>query len=194
MSIEPDERSIRSLLEFWFAEETRRRWYDSTPAFDMLCRERFGDLSARAAAGDLHDWEKSAEGALALCLLLDQIPRNIHRGSPKAFETDRKAVDVASRAIENGFDHVLDEERRKFLYIPFMHSERLADQERGIALYEAAGDADSLKFAEEHADLIRRFGRFPHRNAILGRESTAEEKAFLADGAKTYGQSAADED
>lgn len=194
MSNEGDRQAIEAILDFWFAEETRPRWYESTEAFDELCRERFGDLVEKAEKGSLAAWEQSADGALAVCLLLDQMPRNLFRGTPKAFGTDDDAVAVTSRAIEKGFDQKLDAERRKFLYLPFMHSERLADQERGILVYKALGDEKSLDYALEHADIIRRFGRFPHRNPILGRESTPEEEAFLADGAKTYGQSTTDED
>ena len=132
---------------------------------------------------------ETADGALALCLLLDQMPRNIYRGTPEAFATDPKAVRVASSAIEKGFDQQLDIERRKFLYMPYMHSEVLAEQERSVAFSLALDDKHTLAYAEDHADIIRRFGRFPHRNAILGRESTDEERAFLTDGAKDYGQS-----
>lgn len=186
---ETDRQDISMLLDFWFAEDTKPRWYDSSKGFDDLCRQRFGDLTEKAAAGDLAAWEHSAEGALALCLLLDQMPRNLFRGTPKAFASDPKAAAVAARAIERGFDQALDPERRKFLYLPFMHSEVLADQERSVALSEALNDEGTLHYANDHADIIRRFGRFPHRNKILGRTSTAEEEAFLAAGAKTYGQS-----
>jgi uncharacterized protein (DUF924 family) len=194
MPNEDDRQSIDELLDFWFAEETRARWYDSTDAFDERCRERFGSLTEKAAANQLSTWEDSPDGALALCLLLDQMPRNIHRGTGEAFENDPKAVAVAARAIDSGFDRKLDLEKRKFLYMPFMHSETLADQERSVALSTDLNDEKTLRYAEDHADIIRRFGRFPHRNAILGRSSTLEEKAFLADGAETYGQSSAEKD
>lgn len=191
MATEPDRQAIQDLLAFWFAEESKPRWYDSSEAFDALCRERFGDLAAKAADGGLEGWEQTADGALALCLLLDQIPRNVFRGTSRAFATDAKAVAVASRAIERGFDRELERERRAFLYLPFMHSEQLRDQERSVALSERLGDEETLRYAEEHAEIVRRFGRFPHRNGILGRTSTPEERAFLADGAATYGQSSA---
>ncbi|MGI9416359.1 MAG: DUF924 family protein [Geminicoccaceae bacterium] len=193
MTTADDRQAIDDILDFWFAEETRPRWYDSTKAFDEHCRQRFGDLVERAATGDLAPWEDSANGALALCLLLDQMPRNLFRGTPRAFATDPAAVAVASRAIDKGFDRELDIERRKFLYLPFMHSERPADQERSVAISEALGDANALHYANDHADIIKRFGRFPHRNGILGRTSTSEEEAFLAGSAKTYGQSTADD-
>jgi uncharacterized protein (DUF924 family) len=191
MPSDGDRKAIRALLDFWFEQETKARWYDSTPAFDLLCRQRFGELAARASKGELLGFEQTAEGALALCLLLDQLPRNLFRGTPRAFAADPEAVAVATRALARGFDQALDLERRKFLYMPFMHSERLADQERSVALAQALDDGETLPYAEEHADIIRRFGRFPHRNGILGRKSTPEEEAFLAGAAKSYGQSTA---
>ena len=194
MLSDTDQQAIAALIDFWFAKETKSRWYDATPAFDNLCRERFGDLAERAANGDLEAWESTAEGALAVCLLLDQVPRNIFRGTAKAFATDDLAVAVASRAIDRGFDRDLDPERRNFFYLPFMHCERLAEQERSVAIAKALGDEKMLHYAEDHAAIIRRFGRFPHRNTILGRTNTPEEDAFLADGAKTYGQSAKNAD
>lgn len=186
---EPNREAIEGVLDFWFAEETKPRWYKASEAFDDHCMRHFGDLTERAIAGELGAFEESPEGALALCLLLDQMPRNLYRGSSAAFASDRKAVAVAERAIDRGFDRQLDVERRKFFYMPFMHSEILAEQERSIVLCTSLEDEDTLHHALEHADVIRRFGRFPHRNVILGRDSTDEERAFLADGAKTYGQS-----
>ena len=191
---EQDRQAIADLLDFWFADETKPRWYDSTKAFDDLCQQRFGGLVEQAADGKLKAWEQSADGALALCLLLDQLPRNLFRGTARAFTTDVKAAAMATRAIEQGLDQHLDLERRKFLYLPFMHSENLAEQERSVALAKAIGDHETLKYAEDHADIIKRFGRFPHRNGILGRTSTPAEEAFLAAGAKTYGQAPADND
>ena len=191
MLTDNDQRAIDGILGFWFDEETKPRWYKSTDMFDDTCRERFGALVNKAAKGDLAAWENCADGALALCLLLDQIPRNIFRGTAEAFATDPAAVNAATRAIDKGYDQHLDRERRKFLYLPFMHSEQLTDQERCIALCTALGDEDTLHFAHDHADIIRRFGRFPHRNSILGRTSTHEEKAFLEGGAKSYGQAPA---
>lgn len=185
-----DDQAIQDLLTFWFSKETKARWYASTPVFDDHCRQRFGDLAAKAARGELTDWEQKADGALALGLLLDQIPRNIHRASPKAFENDPTAVDVVARAIERGLDRLLSEERRNVFYLPFMHSEKLADQERGVQLYTELGNENGLAYAKDHADIIKRFGRFPHRNKIVGRTSTEEEQAFLDAGAKDYGQSA----
>jgi len=182
------QKAIDDLIDFWFADTTKPRWYDSNDAFDKLCEQRFEEAAQKAALGDLHAWEQSAKGALALVLLLDQIPRNIYRGTERAFASDRLAVAVTERAIDRGFDQQLDLEKRKFLYLPFMHSEDLTEQERSVALAEALGDEKTVHYAKDHADVIRQFGRFPHRNAILGRQATAEEDAFLAAGANNYGQ------
>lgn len=135
-----------------------------------------------AARGELSDWEETPEGVYALLLLLDQFPRNLHRGSAHAFAADPLAREVAGRAIARGFDRTFDNPERRFLYLPFMHSEDLADQERCVALSEASGDDDSTRWAIIHRDIIRDFGRFPHRNAVLGRETTDEERRFLEDG------------
>ena len=181
--------AIQDLIDFWFAESSKARWYQSTHDFDQQCLDRFGKLVEAASAGRLDQWAETPSGALALCLLLDQMPRNIYRSTPKAFQSDPKALSTATDAIERGFDQELDLEKRPFLYLPFMHSEALAAQERSISLSKTLGNEEAVKHAIEHADTIRRFGRFPHRNAILGRVSTDEEKAYLKSGAKTYGQS-----
>jgi uncharacterized protein (DUF924 family) len=185
---------IMEVLDFWFSEETRRRWFEPTPAFDREIRERFADLWARAARGDLKDWEQSPEGCLALCVLLDQMPRNMFRGTPRAYATDVGAREVAEGALARGFDQGLPPEQKQFLYLPFSHSERLADQARALALFEAAGLDEALLYIRGHLAIIRRFGRFPHRNAILGRPSTPEELAFLAQHPENYGQSLAPTD
>ena len=190
MSTESGYETIRTLLAFWFAEETKARWYHATAEFDELCRRRFADPVEQAGRGALAAWQTTGDGALALCLLLDQMPRNIFRGSARAFATDPMALDVASRAIDQGFDQHLVPARRQFFYLPFMHSERLADQERSLALHRQLGDETGLAYAEDHARIIKRFGRFPHRNAIIGRRSTEDELAFLAAGARDYGQGA----
>ncbi|MGH6884709.1 MAG: DUF924 family protein, partial [Geminicoccales bacterium] len=149
---------------------------------------RLADLAARAAAGDLDGWRASAEGCLALCILLDQAPRQLFRGEARAFATDDRALAVAELALADGFDRELPVPQRLFLYLPLMHSERVADQERCIALFQAEELRDRLCHAVEHADIIRRFGRFPHRNAALGRPSTADEEAYLRQGGKQFGQ------
>jgi uncharacterized protein (DUF924 family) len=157
------------------------RWYEKDAAFDEEIRRRFLKAYEAAAAGKLTAWESSAEGTLALLILLDQFPRNMFRGQARSYAADPLARAVASRAILNGFDGAFPD-LREFFYLPFMHSENLADQERAIAIHRAQNDANNLKWAEVHADIIRRFGRFPHRNAVLGRVSTPEEQAFLDGG------------
>jgi uncharacterized protein (DUF924 family) len=184
---------IAAILDFWFNEETKARWYESTQDFDQLCKESFGALLSQITADDMVDWECSAEGALALCILLDQLPRNIYRGRPRAFAHDKLAIEVARRAADRGLDRQIPIDRRQFLYMPFMHSEEMADQDRALILFAADGLEETMPHAVEHADIIRRFGRFPHRNKILGRESTTEELEFLKE-AKNYGQSYAEVD
>jgi uncharacterized protein (DUF924 family) len=169
----------QDLVSFW-RDAGRERWFDKDDGFDALCRDRFLATHEAAARGDLNDWELVPEGALAVVLLLDQFPRNMFRGTRRVYQTDRTALDTADRAIERGFDTQVEPALRGFFYLPFEHSENLADQERSVALHEAAGDADGLTWARHHQEIIAKFGRFPHRNAILGRESTPEELAYLA--------------
>lgn len=169
------------VVSFW-KEAGPERWFNKNAAFDKEIRERFFDTYEAAAAGRLSDWEQSAQGALALLILLDQFPRNMFRGDARAFATDPLARAITAGAIIRGFDSQVPKELRSFFYLPFEHSEDLADQERCVALNRATGDADGLKWAEIHADIIRRFGRFPHRNAALGRTTTPEEQAFLDGG------------
>ena len=170
-----------AVLSFW-REAGPKRWFAQEPAFDTQIRERFLATHEAAAAGTLSAWEDTAEGALALLLALDQFPRNMFRGTARAFSTDALALAAARRAIERGFDQAVPMPERTFFYLPFEHSENLADQEHGVALFEATGAAEAVKWAKVHLDVIRRFGRFPHRNAALGRVSTPEEIAFLEGG------------
>lgn len=169
----PDE-----VVSFW-REAGPDKWFSKDEAFDKTCRDRFLSTYEAAARGDLNEWELTPEGALAVVLLLDQFPRNMFRGRRETYRTDPVALMAADRAIERGFDHKVEPLFRRFFYLPFMHSESLADQERSVALNEALGEEDSIKWARHHHDIIARFGRFPHRNAILGRETTPEEEAFL---------------
>ena len=165
------------VISFW-REAGQDRWFSKDEAFDQACRERFMPTYEAAARGDLNEWELTPEGALAVILLLDQFPRNMFRGQRETYRTDPVALMAADRAIERGFDTKVEPEFRRFFYLPFMHSESLRHQERSVALNEALGE-DSVKWARHHHDIVARFGRFPHRNAILGRETTPEEEAFL---------------
>lgn len=169
----------RDVLAFWFAPGGEDRWFTPDPAFDAEIGQRFGALVEEALAGGLAAWAETPDGALALCLLLDQFPRNLWRGTPRAFAGDAMARALAADALAAGHDRAMPVDRRLFLYLPFEHSEELADQQRCLALVGTLGDARLLDYARRHRDVIARFGRFPHRNAILGRPSTPEEARFL---------------
>ena len=170
----------REILEFWFSDQARPRWFVKEPAFDAAIRARFEPTHRAAEAGGLDSWQDSADGALALIVVLDQFPRNMHRGTARMFATDAQARAVARLATQRGFDLTTAPDRRVFFYLPFEHSEILADQELAVALMrERIGDARQLDFALKHKAIIQRFGRFPHRNEALGRQTTPEEADFL---------------
>lgn len=171
----------RAIVAFW-TDAGPKKWFTKDDAFDRGIRENFLVAHEAAAQGKLGDWEATAEGTLALLILLDQFPRNMFRRSARTFATDPLALGIANRAIQKGFDRDVPDTMRNFFYLPFQHSERLADQERSLALYRAWGDTDNIKWADIHADIIRAFGRFPHRNEVLGRKTTPEEQAFLDGG------------
>ncbi|HVY03973.1 MAG TPA: DUF924 family protein [Caulobacterales bacterium] len=167
-----------SIIAFWRAAGPEA-WFKKNDAFDAQIRARFEALHHAAARGELGGWEETAEGALALVLLLDQFPRNMYRNSPHAFAADPLARAVAARAIANGFDRAVAPDLRSFFYLPFEHSEDPADQARSVALCAQTGDENLIKWAQIHADIIARFGRFPHRNRALARVATPAEQAFL---------------
>jgi uncharacterized protein (DUF924 family) len=171
--------SSQNVLEFWFSPRVRRLWFRSTPEFDQEIQDRFEDTWQAARKGELKHWEDSAKGALALVIVLDQFPLNMYRRQAESFATESQALAVAAHAIDQGWDSGLETVEKAFLYLPFMHSENLTDQDRSVELYEAAGLTDNLRFARHHREIVRRFGRFPHRNAALGRESTGEERQWL---------------
>jgi uncharacterized protein (DUF924 family) len=168
------------IVGFW-RDSGPERWFAGGDAFDGECRTRFLEAHLLAARREFEHWLADAEGALALVLLLDQIPRNVFRRSGHAFATDGLARHYATRALTLGFDTQVDVALRAFFYLPFEHSEALADQERALELF-ARLPGDYQRWAQLHHDIILRFGRFPHRNAALGRESTSEEREFLAEG------------
>ena len=180
----------RALLDFWFGpegdpdrESHREIWFKSTPEHDASLRRLFLADHEQAAGGALAAWEEQPESALALVLLLDQVPRNIFRGTPRAYATDALAREVADRAMARGFDRLLPPAWRKFFYMPLHHSESVEDQRRSLDLLAAVPNdparAENTRYARRYLDIIERFGRFPHRNACLGRLSTPEELAFL---------------
>jgi uncharacterized protein (DUF924 family) len=174
------------VLTFWFADEARDLWFEKNATFDATCRQQLGALADDAAAGRLNVWASTPRGALALVILLDQVPRNLHRGTPAAFAQDAKAREVARRALSAGLDADLAPAERLFLYLPFEHSEDAADQALAVELIERLGHPDWTDATRRHRDIILRFGRFPHRNAALGRPSTPEELAFLAEPGSSF--------
>jgi uncharacterized protein (DUF924 family) len=173
------------VIDFW-RQAGPKRWFEKSEAFDAAIRLKFEPTHHAAARGEYDHWTQSADGALALLILLDQFPRNLYRASAHQFATDGLARRIARLAIERGFEKLVEPTMRNFFYLPFEHSEALADQEDGVALCQAAeretGQVDLAKWAKIHRDIIDRFGRFPHRNHVLGRETTAEEQAFLDEG------------
>lgn len=177
---------IDDILTFWFGPKSepitfRDAWFVKNPAFDADIAARFSGAMQDAAAGTLGDLMQSSRGALALVLLLDQFPRNVYRGTAQAFARDAQARVVAHHAIDQGLDQELDPIERMFLYLPFEHSENLADQQRSLDLFKDLGLEGPLDYAQQHYDIIEKYGRFPHRNAILGRTNTPEEDAYLAE-------------
>ncbi len=175
-----------AVLDFWFGSpdsadfgRPRAVWFRRDPAFDSEIRARFLIDHELAAAGAYDGLAATPRGALALVLVLDQFPRNLFRGSARAFACDPAARRVAAGAVDAGWDRAMQAVERLFLYLPFEHSEYIADQDRSVALTAALGDAEWTRYAERHREIIQRFGRFPHRNEALGRETTAAERAFL---------------
>ena len=174
-------QTAKDVIDFW-VDAGAELWFRGGEAFDAQCRDQFLELHMAAARGELADWVDTAEGALALLLLLDQIPRNIFRGSAHAYATDPMALAVTNEAIERGHDLKYEPELRSFFYLPFMHSEALADQQRCTEFFNALPGSNSAKWATHHHAIIKRFGRFPHRNRLLGRQTTAEEQAWMDEG------------
>jgi uncharacterized protein (DUF924 family) len=169
----------QEILDFWFSDEVRKLWFNSTPEFDALLRERFEAIWTRASCGELDGWLQSAAGCLALIIVLDQFPLNMFRGQAQSFASEAQSREVAQVAIDKGFDQDLDLRSRAFLYMPFMHSEELVDQQRALQLFAQPGLEDNLRFARHHHDIVRKLGRFPHRNKALGRESSESEIEYL---------------
>jgi uncharacterized protein (DUF924 family) len=175
LTVQPED-----VLAFW-REAGPTRWFRKDEAFDHECRTRLMGGHEAALRGELDGWAQDASGALALLILLDQFPRNAFRGTSRMFESDAKAREIARLAVQAGYDAQAEPELRNFFYLPFMHSEELADQDLGVQLARGLGD-DALRWAVIHRDIIEKFGRFPHRNAVLERSTTPEEQRFLNDG------------
>ncbi len=169
----------KEIIDYWYSDIAKARWFDSTPKFDDELRVKFEATYHAAVKGELEHWKCNGPGILALVILFDQIPLNIFRGTVESFKTEALSREMACIAIENGWDVELTDEQKSFLYMPFMHSENREDQHRAVFLFEASGLADNAKFAIHHRSIIERFGRFPHRNKMLGRKNSDAEEAYL---------------
>ncbi|SDT10913.1 Uncharacterized conserved protein, DUF924 family [Halopseudomonas litoralis] len=169
----------QQILEFWFEQLKPAMWWRKDEQLDQQIRQRFGALHRQAANAELWQWRTTAQGRLAEIILLDQFSRNMHRGLPESFAHDGMALVLAQEAIAAGADLALPVVQRSFMYMPFMHSESLAIHERAVVLFSTPGMEDNLDFELQHRDILQRFGRYPHRNKILGRTSTEQERVFL---------------
>ena len=181
--IRPTNANGDAVLRFWFEETKPYQWYRRDDAFDAAIKTRFGALHDAAKAGDLDVWRAHPVYSLSLILILDQFSRNLFRDTPGAFAQDDQALDCAREALARRFDHLVNDQRRAFFYMPFMHAETLPVQEECVGLFKAQLPTTmNVPFAIEHHDIVKRFGRFPHRNKVFGRTSTPEEIAFLKAG------------
>lgn len=168
------------VLDFWFSEQVKPLWFKKSEEFDREIKKRFESMYLQAKTGELDQWRSVPHSALALIIVFDQFPRNMYRQTPQAFATDEQGVELTKYAIAHNYQLSLTNEQQVFLYMPLMHSEDRTDQALSVELFTKLGKEDNLQFARKHQEIIDRFGRFPHRNQILGRESTTAEKEFLA--------------
>lgn len=206
--MESSQQTIASILDFWFEgvsddadrlKQLMQRWFAGSADHDRELADRFGELAAAAARGEFDHWVDTPQGRLALIILLDQLPRNLHRGTAEAFAQDRKALDCCLDGIRQGQDQFLEPLERMFFYMPLQHAESKETQAFSVATFEKLADSDApgpladllegtVNYAIEHREIVDRFGRFPHRNNVLGRESSDEEIEFLASGGSNFGQ------
>lgn len=170
----------QQIIEYWYSGKMRKLWFSSTPELDNEIKIRYESLWKSAASSELDDWKDTPEGCLALVIILDQMPLNMFRNQPESFQTEGRAIEITLFAIQNGFDKQISHDKLPFLFMPLMHSEKLADQDLSVTLFAKYNLHDNLRFAQHHRKIIKRFGRFPHRNKILGRVSTEAESEYLA--------------
>ncbi|MCK5814044.1 MAG: DUF924 domain-containing protein [Cocleimonas sp.] len=172
------------ILDFWYSDNIKKAWFSSTPELDMKIHARYEFLWKKAIQGKLEDWKNTADGCLALIIILDQFPLNMFRNTAQSFSSEQQAVAVCYHAIKEGFDQDIMQqsgaEKIAFLYMPLMHSERMIDQDNAVNCFVASGLEGNIRFAKHHREIIKKYGRFPHRNALLGRNNTAEESIYLA--------------
>jgi uncharacterized protein (DUF924 family) len=169
----------QALVDFWFSETASRYWFKSTEAFDQQLRDDYAELWQQAKDGELDNWKAQPMGCLALVILLDQLPLNMFRGLAESFSTEAQSREVAALAIDREFDVDMDLKHKAFLFMPFMHSEDMQEQDKSVALFNQSGLEDNYRFAQHHYGIVERFGRFPHRNEILGRENSDAEIEYL---------------
>lgn len=167
----------KEIINFWFSENCKKCWFDSSDELDELIKQNYEKLWQSAAKGELDEWREHPMSALALVIILDQFPLNMYRDKAESFSTEAKSREIAQYAIEKGFHESFDDDQKLFLFLPFMHSEEMEDQDTSVKLFSDAGL--ETKWAEHHRDIVKQFGRFPHRNAVLGRKSTEQEIAWL---------------
>lgn len=168
-----------SIIEFWYSDRIKSQWFNSTVELDQEIKDSYESVWMAVSAGEYDNWQDSSTGSLALVIILDQFPLNMFRGKIESFKTEAKAIEVAKHAISQKQDQQLDKDKLAFLYLPLMHSENMNDQNYSVELFEKAGLLENAKFAKHHRDIVQRFGRFPHRNIILGRNSTQAELDYL---------------
>jgi len=171
--------TAKSIIEYWYSDEVKSKWFNSTIEFDKELKSKYESVWKDALRGELISWSENAEGCLALVIILDQFPLNMFRDEVKSFSSEAMAVRISKKAIEYGFNQNVDKEKVAFLYMPLMHSENMDDQNLAVKLFEEAGLTDNLRFAKHHRDIIKKYGRFPHRNKILQRESSQDEINYL---------------
>ena len=171
--------SPESIIEFWYSDKVKEKWFNSSLEFDKELKTKYEDVWLAALRGEFSTWRGTANGCLALAIVLDQFPLNMFRNEVKSFSSEAIAIKVAKEAVEKGFDKEIEKDKVSFLYMPLMHSEIIDDQNLAVKLFEQANLLDNLRFAKHHHDIVNRFGRFPHRNIILDRESTPDEIEYL---------------
>ncbi len=171
--------TAESIIEYWYSDSVKSKWFNSTIEFDKALKEKYEETWKEALRGEYISWSESAEGCLALVIILDQFPLNMFRGELQSFSSEAVAVKISKKAIERGFDKEIDNKKLSFLYMPLMHSENLDDQNLAVKLFEQANLMENARFAKHHREIIEKFGRFPHRNKILQRESSEAEIDYL---------------
>jgi uncharacterized protein (DUF924 family) len=168
------------VINYWYSDRIKKHWFSSTPELDMEIKNKYEQIWKRAADGEFDQWKTTPEGSLALVIILDQFPLNMYRGKAESFQTESKAIEVTMNAINNDFFKKLSNDKLSFLFMPLMHSENIEDQDLSVKLFKEYNLSNNLRFAQHHRDIIKKFGRFPHRNSILMREFTKEESEYMS--------------